>query len=85
MSADNTIFIRPMKNGEFRVKEIRSFYHEQMSDEEIDREFECDSEIAETEEKADEIAETLLDLIEESGGYVEYGLDLLPRKDLREE
>lgn len=81
MSADNAIYIRPMKNGEFRVKEIRSFYHEGMTDEEIDREFLNDFKIATTEDEADEIADVLCELIEKGGGYVEYGTDFIKRKE----
>lgn len=32
MSADNAIYIRPLKNGKFAVDCISSLYHEEMTD-----------------------------------------------------
>lgn len=41
----------------------------------------CDAEILETEEAADKMAEQMVDEIEASGGYVEYGINTVKYKD----
>jgi len=82
MSADNSIYIRPGKDAKFRVKTISSLYPENLSEEQIDNEFEDVSEkmIADSLEAAVEIAEKEWNRIEKEGGYVEYGIETLERK-----
>lgn len=80
MSADNAIYIRPMKDGKFRIKELRSFYGHSLTQDQADSYFFSEYEESETEFEAEEIAEKLIEKIEDGGGYVEYGTEVLARE-----
>ncbi len=83
MSADNAIYIRPLKNGKFAVDCISSLYHEEMTDEEIDAAFSHleDSQLCETLEDAEKEIERIYDEYDRHGRYIEYGEDFIKRKD----
>jgi hypothetical protein len=81
MSADNAIYIREI-DGQYRVKELHSFYYDTppcMSDEEIDANFSSDFKTASTLEEAEDVADLMIMTIEENGGYVEYGTEIIKR------
>lgn len=82
MSADNSIYIRPLKNGKFAVKCISSLYPEFLTDEEIDNAFSRleDSQLCETLEAAELEVERIYDEYEKFGWIIEYGDEILERK-----
>lgn len=78
MSADNAIYIRPLKNGKFAVECISSLYIDQphkWTDEEIDEVFE-NSEIVDSMEAAREVEKRLY----EETFLIEYGTEILERR-----
>lgn len=81
MSADNAIYIRPLKNGKFAVKCISSFYHEEYTDEEIDKDFMGQKEFDTLEQAWDE-EERIQDEWDKGGSYIEYGSEVIERKNL---
>lgn len=80
MSADNAIYIRPLKTGGYAVKCINSLYPEQINDEQIDSEFK-DAPVFETLDEAWQHEEFIQEEYEDSGNYIEYGSEVLERKD----
>jgi hypothetical protein len=78
MSADNAIYIRPLKNGKFAVKCISSFYTEGMTENEIDLEFENSTQF-DSQESVDIEIERINDEYESEGMYIEYQEEYLTR------
>ena len=82
MSADNAVYIRPMPNGKFAVREINSFYYEEgLSDEEIDREF-IGAPQYNTEDEAWQADEAIQDKAERDQRVIEYASQLIPRQTI---
>lgn len=80
MSADNAVYIRPMPNGKFAVKEINSFYPEELTtDEEIDKEF-AGAPQYNTEEEAWQADEVIQEQAEKDQRVIEYASQVIPRK-----
>lgn len=80
MSADNAVYIRPMPDGRIAVKLINSLYAEDMSDSDLDKEF-ADAPQFNTMEDAYNEDERIQDEVANKGGYIEYGTEILKRKD----
>lgn len=80
MSADNAIYIRPLKTGGYAVKCISSLYPEYGNEEGIDEEFK-DAPVFATLDEAWEHEEKIQQEHEDSGFYIEYGSEVLMRKD----
>lgn len=80
MSADNAIYIRPLKNGGYAVKCISSLYPEYGNEEGIDEEFK-DAPVFATLDEAWEREKLIQKEYEDSGSYIEYGSEILHRKD----
>lgn len=84
MSADNAVFIRPMPNGKFAVKEINSLYPEDMtSDEEIDKEF-AGAPQFNTEEEAWQADEAIQEQAEKDQRIIEYATQVILRRSENE-
>lgn len=81
MSADNAIYIRPLKNGNFAVKCISSLYPDELTDEEIDENFADLKEFSTLEDARKEVYR-IYDEYEKSCWIIEYGHEILDRKDL---
>lgn len=80
MSADNAIYVRPLKNGKFAVKCISSLYPEDLDDEQIDSFFEgCDEH--DTLEDAELIEDEIVEEYYTNSMVIEYGTEVLHRKD----
>lgn len=79
MSADNAVYIRPLKNGKFAVKVISSYYHEDYTDEEIDEDFQNEKQFDTLEEAEDE-DERIQDEWFNKGWIIEYGSEVIERK-----
>lgn len=78
MSADNAIYIRPLKDGKFAVECISSLYTEDMTEDQIDSVFK-DSPKFDSEELAEIEMERIYDEYDSKGLYIEYGHEYLTR------
>lgn len=84
MSADNTLYIRPMKDGRYLVAVLYSVFPEDKdwTDEEVDvmiQERSVDQTF-ETEDEAYDFANKMFDNWWDSGHPIEYGVGLWPRR-----
>jgi hypothetical protein len=82
MSADNSIYIRPLKNGKFAVNCISSLYPDGLTDEEIDLAFSHleDSQLCESLEAAKIEVDRIYEEYDRHGWPIEYGDEILERK-----
>lgn len=84
MSADNTVYIRPMSDGTFCVAVLYSVYPEQggWDDAEVDEmNRERESSSYTSEDEAWDYANALYDSWVESGEIIEHGVALWPRHE----
>jgi len=80
MSADNAIYIRELPNHKFAVDCISSFYPDDLTDEQIDESFQ-NLETFDTLNEAWEEEERIQQQYDEDGNYIEYGTEVLLRKN----
>lgn len=69
-----------MPDGRIAVKLINSLYAEDMPDSDLDKEFADAPQFTSMEEAYDE-DERIQDEVANEGGYIEYGTEILKRKD----
>jgi len=84
MSADNAIYIRPLKNGKYAVDCISSLYPDDLSDEEIDSAFDHfeDHQLFDSLEAAENEVDRIYDEYERNRWIIEYGHEILNRRNL---